>query len=165
MTALKKIIFYSLIFPFVFFLCNCSHLASAPTSETQNSSNRSSHSAQDMASENESDLGTGVAGQDQDIDSDCPDGVDDCELSAKEDSPADKEAQSKLDEALVFCEDSQTAWQNGELDNALEALDKAYAMVLEVDMYSDVQVAEWDAADRLDETERQAMLQRLAMRR
>ncbi len=135
MTALKKFIFYSLIFPFVFFLCNCSYLASAPTIENQNASNRSSHSPQDIAPENESDLGSEGAGQD--IEGDCPDGAGDCELSANQDSPANKEAQSKLDEALVFCEDSQTAWQNGELDNALEALDKAYAMVLEVDTNQD----------------------------
>jgi antitoxin PrlF len=38
------------------------------------------------------------------------------------------------------------------------------AMVLEVQMYSDSEVAEWDEADRLEETERQAVLRRLAVR-
>jgi membrane-bound lytic murein transglycosylase D len=37
-----------------------------------------------------------------------------------------------LDEALDFCELSQTFWQKGELENALEALDQAYALILEV---------------------------------
>lgn len=74
---------------------------------------------------------------DRDIDGNCLDGTDDCELSTKEESPIFKEAQSKLDEALVSCEDSQTAWQSGDLDNALDALDKAYAMVLEVDTNQD----------------------------
>ncbi len=36
------------------------------------------------------------------------------------------------------------------------------AMVLEVEMYSDAQVAEWDKADRLDEGERRKVLKRLA---
>jgi len=126
---LKKTIFYFLIFPFVLFLSNCSHLSSVPTSETQHSSDRDSHST------DESDIGTAMA--DRDADTDCLDGADDCELSTKEESPIFKDAQSRLDEALVFCEDSQTAWQSGELDNALDALDKAYAMVLEVDTNQD----------------------------
>lgn len=44
-----------------------------------------------------------------------------------------KEDQVILDDALDFCELSQSLWQKGELDNALEALDRAYALVLEVD--------------------------------
>lgn len=36
------------------------------------------------------------------------------------------------------------------------------AMVLEVEMYSDAQVSAWDEADRLDDAERQRVLQRLA---
>jgi AbrB family looped-hinge helix DNA binding protein len=35
------------------------------------------------------------------------------------------------------------------------------AMVLEVEMYSDAQVSAWDEADRLDDTEREAVLKRL----
>ncbi len=48
-----------------------------------------------------------------------------------------KEAQSYLDEALDFCEVSQNLWQKGELDNALEALDKAYSLILETDTKHD----------------------------
>jgi bifunctional DNA-binding transcriptional regulator/antitoxin component of YhaV-PrlF toxin-antitoxin module len=36
------------------------------------------------------------------------------------------------------------------------------AMVLEVEMYTDAQVAEWDKADRLDDSERRSVLKRLA---
>jgi len=36
------------------------------------------------------------------------------------------------------------------------------ALVLEVEMYSDAQVAAWDADDHLDDMERQSVLQRLA---
>ena len=46
---------------------------------------------------------------------------------------ADKEEQSLLDEALGFCELAQSFWQKGELDNALESLDKAYSLILGVD--------------------------------
>ena len=38
------------------------------------------------------------------------------------------------------------------------------AMVLEVEMYTDEQVLAWDEADRLDDVERQTVLQHLAAR-
>lgn len=41
--------------------------------------------------------------------------------------------QPHLDEALSFCEIAQNAWQQGELENALDALDKAYALILKVE--------------------------------
>jgi membrane-bound lytic murein transglycosylase D len=41
--------------------------------------------------------------------------------------------QTNLDEALELCEVSQEFWQQGELENALEALDRAYALILSVD--------------------------------
>lgn len=41
--------------------------------------------------------------------------------------------QSFLDEALDFCQTSQDYWQKGELENALEALDHAYALILKTD--------------------------------
>ncbi|MGB5750331.1 MAG: LysM peptidoglycan-binding domain-containing protein [Desulfobacterales bacterium] len=41
--------------------------------------------------------------------------------------------QTQLDEALEFCELSQEYWQQGELENALDALDRAYALILSVD--------------------------------
>ena len=44
-----------------------------------------------------------------------------------------KKVEISLDEALDFCRVSQDFWQAGELDNALEALDKAYSLILEVD--------------------------------
>jgi len=48
-----------------------------------------------------------------------------------------KEGQSRLDEALHLCEVSQAFWQKGELDNSLEALDNAYALILDVDTQQD----------------------------
>ena len=45
----------------------------------------------------------------------------------------DQGIQQQLDEALDFCEAAQAFWQNGELENALEALDKAYSLILTVE--------------------------------
>ena len=41
--------------------------------------------------------------------------------------------QQQLDEALDFCEAAQDYWQKGELENALESLDKAYSLILTVE--------------------------------
>ena len=44
-----------------------------------------------------------------------------------------KGRQALFDEALDFCQAAQEFWQNGDLDNALEALDKAYSLILQAD--------------------------------
>jgi len=44
-----------------------------------------------------------------------------------------KKAQPVLDDALELCQVSQEFWQNGELENAVDALDQAYALILRVD--------------------------------
>ncbi len=44
-----------------------------------------------------------------------------------------KNIQPVLDEALDFCQVSQDFWQKGELENALEALDQAYSLILKID--------------------------------
>lgn len=41
--------------------------------------------------------------------------------------------QQLLDSALDFCEASNDFWDRGDLDNALDALDKAYSLILKVD--------------------------------
>ena len=50
-----------------------------------------------------------------------------------ENSLPEKKIQSSLDEALDFCQASQDFWQKGELDNAIEALDHAYSLILKID--------------------------------
>ncbi len=50
----------------------------------------------------------------------------------KEASPVQK-IQTDLDDALDLCQLSQDYWQQGELENALDALDRAYALILSVD--------------------------------
>lgn len=44
-----------------------------------------------------------------------------------------RRAQRQLDEALELCESAQDFWQKGELESALERLDRAYALILTVD--------------------------------
>jgi len=46
----------------------------------------------------------------------------------------EKKIQLRLDEALDMCEVSQEFWQKGELDNALDTLDQAYALILDVNI-------------------------------
>jgi membrane-bound lytic murein transglycosylase D len=45
----------------------------------------------------------------------------------------EKKIQSTFDEALDFLQASQDFWQKGELENALEALDHAYSLILKID--------------------------------
>ena len=49
------------------------------------------------------------------------------------DSLQDQKVQSDLDEALELCQFSQEYWQQGELEKALDALDRAYALILKAD--------------------------------
>ena len=50
---------------------------------------------------------------------------------------ANKPSQTKLDEALEFCHASQEYWQRGELEKAVESLDQAYALILDVEAQDD----------------------------
>jgi peptidoglycan lytic transglycosylase D len=65
---------------------------------------------------------------------------DDSQLQTKSDDSGDKGGQSSLDEALDFCEVSQSFWQKGELEHALDALDKAYSLILNVDTRQDAKL-------------------------
>jgi membrane-bound lytic murein transglycosylase D len=55
------------------------------------------------------------------------------QLTNDQNSDQGEKIQSDLDEALDFCQTSQDFWQKGELENALEALDHAYALILKID--------------------------------
>ncbi len=55
------------------------------------------------------------------------------EIPAQKNTAFAKKNQSLLDEALDLCQVSQDFWQNGELENALQALDQAYALILRAD--------------------------------
>jgi len=43
--------------------------------------------------------------------------------------------QPVIDEALDFCQAAQDFWQKGELENALEALDQAYSLILKIELH------------------------------
>ena len=53
-----------------------------------------------------------------------------------------KTAQAKLDEALELCRDSQESWQRGELEKAVDALDQAYMLILEVEPQDDFKLVQ-----------------------
>lgn len=53
---------------------------------------------------------------------------------------AEKKEQPLLDEALEFCDAAQVFWQKGELENALDALDNAYLLILKVDPKDDTKL-------------------------
>jgi membrane-bound lytic murein transglycosylase D len=55
------------------------------------------------------------------------------ETDPSADPSSAQKIQTDLDEALELCESSQDYWQQGELENALDALDRAYALILGVD--------------------------------
>ncbi|MBL0717212.1 MAG: LysM peptidoglycan-binding domain-containing protein [Desulfosarcina sp.] len=44
-----------------------------------------------------------------------------------------KNIQISLDEALDYCQVAQDFWQKGEFENAIEALDQAYSLILKID--------------------------------
>ncbi len=49
----------------------------------------------------------------------------------------EKDAQTLVDEALDYYQVSQELWQKGELENALEALDQAYYLILQIETNAD----------------------------
>ena len=53
-----------------------------------------------------------------------------------------KTEQAKLDEALEFCRDSQEYWQRGELEKAVDALDQAYMLILDVEPQDDFKLVQ-----------------------
>ena len=61
------------------------------------------------------------------------DGADAVDAPATGPIPQDHGTQQQLDEALDFCEAAQQFWQKGELESALESLDKAYSLILTIE--------------------------------
>ena len=67
---------------------------------------------------------------------DSTDIVDDVEKNIDSDkikASPQKKSEGVMDEALDYCQMAQELWQKGELDNAIEALDQAYSLILSVD--------------------------------
>ena len=108
------------------FLNACSHLTPdlAKSSESSLENEPSASTDPSLAEDGSTDP---ITGED-------PTGGDDkAESELEADSPATRKIQTDLDEALELCELSQNYWQEGELENALDALDRAYALILSVD--------------------------------
>ncbi|MGD8368410.1 MAG: LysM peptidoglycan-binding domain-containing protein [Desulfobacterales bacterium] len=57
--------------------------------------------------------------------------------AAEQPAENQKRPQTYLDEALDYVQVAQDFWQKGELENALEALDQAYSLILQVETYDD----------------------------
>ena len=132
----------------LFLLSGCIHLAKDPSGspdaklqkETASSPypDKSLHNGKliERAGVHASDLSARGEGEaDSAIDSD-EEGVSDLGTQSNGlglDPVSTQKIQTHLDEALELCELSQEYWQQGELENALEALDRAYAFILSVD--------------------------------
>jgi membrane-bound lytic murein transglycosylase D len=58
-----------------------------------------------------------------------------CGVPGEDNSAESIRGQSVLDEALDFYQAAQDFWQRGEMDNALHALDQAYALIIEAEAY------------------------------
>ena len=54
--------------------------------------------------------------------------------------PLEKSDQEMVDSALGFCEASYDFWQQGDLDNAIDALDQAYTLILKVNPDQDPKI-------------------------
>jgi len=57
--------------------------------------------------------------------------------SAYTPEPSPMTNQELLDSALEFCQTSSDFWEQGDLDNAIDALDKAYSLILKVNTHDD----------------------------
>jgi peptidoglycan lytic transglycosylase D len=160
-----QLLFHSIVA--VTLLCSCSHFSLAKQTNRENPSGTlksdpavhaaadsggatdpaAARAASDQAKDSDAALNP-QADADSDQESDDPSAVSDSEnapdeegdLDAKGPADSDKNGQSHLDEALDFCEVAQSFWQKGELENALDALDKAYSLILDVDTRQDAKL-------------------------
>jgi len=108
------------------FLSACSHLTPDLAKSSESSLENESSASTDPSLADDGSTDT-ITGED-------PIGGDDkAESELEADSLATRKIQTDLDEALELCELSQNYWQEGELENALDALDRAYALILSVD--------------------------------
>ncbi|MCP4627345.1 MAG: LysM peptidoglycan-binding domain-containing protein [bacterium] len=118
----------------LFLLSACTHLS--PGLEKSNQSNN-----QDQSSASHRFSSAEEAALDSAVDSDAADVSDGLnaegkpEIGPETNTSAIQKVQTALDldEALELIQLSQDYWQQGELENAVEALDRAYALILSVD--------------------------------
>jgi membrane-bound lytic murein transglycosylase D len=116
----------------LFFLSACTHL-SPGLGNSPDPDNFGQASASSRISPAEDGKLNPDADGNQDEAADAANGEDKAENGLASDTSAGQKIQTDLDEALELCELSQEYWQQGELENAVEALDRAYALILSVD--------------------------------
>jgi membrane-bound lytic murein transglycosylase D len=114
---LKKIAWYALLLPFLMAFTGCSHMAPAgPAAEPDLAALTIPRPVEKTAASTKvfkkERLNTSAAARD---------------LSES------KKIQTTLDDALDFCQMAQDAWQAGELEKAIDALDQAYDNIIKVD--------------------------------
>ncbi len=145
---LRKTLSFALLFSLIFVLCGCLQPFIKKSISQDTISEETKTNIPDSTPQTETVLSADAEGKEADS------------LEVKEaDSPKDKQADAKkednppepekekepfsphkkfqpiLDNALEFCQAAQEFWQKGELDSALEALDRAYALILDIDTY------------------------------
>ena len=130
----KRLIFLSCYLS-IFFL-GCGHLL-PNTTESRNSSDQGAESSASLSINPDQGADFNSAANTQTISLSISGSVlEEKELGSYEDEKTEdvtKKIQTLLDEALDLCQVSQDFWQNGELENALDALDQAYALILKAD--------------------------------
>ena len=118
------------------FIWGCGHLLQN-TSEYRNSSDQSAESSDSLSSRPHQGADFNSAVNTQTTPPSINGSVlEEKELGSYEDEKTEdvaKKIETLLDEALDLCQVSQDFWQNGELENALDALDQAYALIINAD--------------------------------
>ena len=113
----------------LFFLTACTHLST--DLDKSPDSNNASASAQQSAPEDGEQTSDTHQGSAESVVAENAENT--AENGPQSDTTATQKIQTDLDEALELCQLSQDYWQQGELENAVEALDRAYALILSVD--------------------------------
>jgi membrane-bound lytic murein transglycosylase D len=115
---LKKIALYALLVPFLMAFTGCSHMTApaGPANEPDLAAATSPGPAEKSAP------GTEVAKKNRSHTS-----------ATARDLSESKKIQTTLDDALYLCQMAQDAWQEGELEKAIDALDQAYDNIIKVD--------------------------------
>ena len=113
----------------LFLLSACSHLSANldPSPDSENGSDSARLlPAEEGPRDSEvhpSPVGSAGAGNDENK----------AENGPETDGTTTQKVQTDLDDALELCELSQDYWQQGELEKAVDALDRAYALIISVD--------------------------------
>jgi membrane-bound lytic murein transglycosylase D len=110
-------------------LSACTHL-SADLDQPSDSNNTTAAALQSTAKDEKPDSNTLQIANGS---TDAGNGEIKTDIVSETDTSGTQKVQTDLDEALELCELSQDYWQQGELENAVEALDRAYALILSVD--------------------------------